>query len=183
MLVIEVVLQEGYDEQQGKFVVTESFKLEMEHSLASMSKWESFFEKPFLGRSEKDEKTVEEIMWYVQAMTLTPDVPPEVYAKLSKENIEAIDRYISASMTATTFREATNQKQSREIITAELIYYWMISLNIWIECENWHLNRLLALIRVCNIKNAPPKKMSKSEMLAQRRALNNQRREQMKTRG
>jgi len=180
VLVIEVAIAEGFDERKKEFVVTESFIMEMEHSLATLSKWESFFEKPFLG---KDEKTIQETMWYVKAMTLTPNVPPEVYAKLSQENFEEINQYISANMTATTFNEATNQKQSREIITAELIYYWMVTLNIWIECENWHLNRLLALIKVCNLKNAPAKKMSRSEMLAQRRALNNQRRATNGSRG
>lgn len=180
MLVIQVPMAEGFDTRNKRFVVTESFTLEMEHSLATLSKWESFFEKPFLG---KEDKTLEETMWYVKAMTITPDVPPEVYARLSPENFEAINTYINAKMTATTFNEATNQKQSREIITAELIYYWMVSLNIWIECENWHLNRLLALIKVCNIKNSPPKKMSKAEALAQRRALNNQRRAQTGSRG
>lgn len=172
MLIIEIPLSEAL--AGNKFIVGESFKLEMEHSLASLSKWESFFEKPFLGDNEK---TPEETLWYVQAMTLTPNVPPEVFAKLSRENIDEIDRYIGAKMTATTFNDA-NQKRSREIITAELIYYWMISLNIWPECQHWHLNKLLALIRVCNIKNSPPKKMSRSEAASRQRALNQQRRAQ-----
>lgn len=180
MLVIEVMLSEGFDEKKQEFVVAQSFTLEMEHSLATLSKWESFFEKPFLNT---DEKTTEELMWYVQCMTLTPNVPPEVFASLSKENVEQIDRYIGAKMTATTFKEAINQRQSREVITAEIIYYWMVSLNIWMECEHWHLNRLLAFIKVCNTKNAPQKKMSKAEALAQQRSLNAQRRAQTGTRG
>lgn len=180
MLVIEVILSEGFDERKKEIVVTESFTLHMEHSLATLSKWESFFEKPFLG---KQEKTVEEVLWYVRAMIYTPNVPEEIFVKLSKENYEEINAYINSGMTATTFREATNQGSSREIITAEIIYYWMIALNIWIECENWHLNRLLALIKVCNAKNAPEKKRSKSEMYAERKALNEQRRSQTGSRG
>lgn len=180
MLVIDVPISEGFDEKKKEFVIIESFRLEMEHSLASLSKWECFFEKPFLG---KDEKTLEETMWYVRSMVMTPDVPPEIYSKLSQENLDAINGYIKAEMTATTFKEATNQRHSPEIITAELIYYWMVALNIWIECEHWHLNRLFALIKVCNLKNAPPKKMSRSEAAAERRALNNQRRAQTGSRG
>lgn len=178
MLVIEVPLSESLE--GNKFVVGESFKLEMEHSLATLSKWESKFEKPFLGDNEK---TAEETLWYIEAMTLTPNVPREIYGKLSRENIAEIDNYIAAKMTATTFKESADQKKSRETITAELIYYWMISLNIWPECQHWHLNKLLALIRVCNIKNAPAKKMSKAEAAAERRALNAQRRQQTGSRG
>jgi hypothetical protein len=180
VLIIDVTLREGYDEKKKEFVPIESFTLEMQHSLATLSKWESFFEKPFLSGKEK---TVEETMWYVRAMVMSPNVPPEVFLKLSRENFEEINEYINASMTATTFHEATNQAHSSEIITAEIIYYWMISLNIWIDCENWHINRLLALIKVCNLKNAPPKKMTRDEMLAQRRALNDRRRAKTGSRG
>ena len=180
MLVIDVPLREGFDEKKKEFVITESFTLEMEHSLATLSKWESFFEKPFLSG---EDKTLKETLWYIEAMVLTPKVPPEVFLNLSNENFEEINNYINATVTATTFREATDEKGSREIITAEIVYYWMVSLNIWIECENWHLNRLLALIKVCNLKNAPPKKMSRNEMLAERKALNAQRRANTGSRG
>ncbi|QBZ73577.1 hypothetical protein SEA_ROSAASANTEWAA_13 [Streptomyces phage RosaAsantewaa] len=180
MLVITVEWGDGYDETKQEFVTTESFTLEMEHSLVSVSKWESKFEKPFLG---KEAKTSEELLWYIEAMTLTPKVPLEVYSKLSEANVAEIDAYIQAKMTATTFNERGPKKPNNEIVTSEIIYHWMIALNIPFECQYWHLNRLLTLVRVCNLKNQPPKKMGKREMLAQRQALNAQRRQQLGTSG
>jgi hypothetical protein len=180
MLQIFVTMSEAFDEENSKFIPLTTFVLEMEHSLVSMSKWESYHKKPFLNKTEK---TSEETLYYIKAMVLTPEVPPEVFAHLSKENVKQINDYISDTMTATTFVEQGVQKMSREGITSELIYYWMIALNIPFECQHWHLNRLLTLVKVCNRKNSPPKKMSRRDMLAQQRALNAQRREAMGTKG
>lgn len=174
MLTIMVIMEEGFNDESQEFVPAVTYRLDLEHSLVSLSKWESFFQKPFLSSGEK---TSEETFWYIKAMTISRNVPPEVYRKLSNENVFKINEYISAKMTATTFNERISKK-SREIITAELIYYWMFSLGIPKECENWHLNRLLVLIRVFNIKNAPKKKMSQAEITAQQRSLNAQRRAQ-----
>ena len=180
MLEILVPGTELYDEVSAEFVVVDDFVLELEHSLVSLSKWESFFEKPFLG---KETKTTEEVIKYIECMSLNPKIPPGVISRLSPENLDSITRYIDAKMTATWFHDQTNHAPSREIVTAELIYYWMISLNIPTEFQFWHLNRLFTLIKIFNVKNAKPKKMGRAEILARNRDLNAQRRAQMGTRG
>ena len=180
MLTIVVLGVEMFDEQIQEFVTKDDVTLDLEHSLVSLSKWESIHEKPFLGKAEK---TAEEVLDYIKIMTLTPEVPEEVYLKLSEDNIKEINSYIDAKMTATWFSDAPGAPPSRDVITAELIYYWMVTFQIPFTCEIWHLNRLFTLIRVCNIKQAKPKKMSRSEMAARNRELNAQRRQQLGTSG
>lgn len=179
MLTIQVKLSESFDTVNQKMVY-KTFALELEHSLVSLSKWESFHEKPFLSATEMSN---EEVLWYIEAMTLTPNVPPEVYQKLQQEDFDKISDYINKKMTATWFTDKESKAHSREVITAEIVYYWMITLNIPDHCQYWHLNRLLTLIRVCNQKNEPPKKMGRREAMAQQRSLNAQRKAQHGTRG
>ena len=179
MLSIVVPEREYYDEDKNEFIHSKETTLQLEHSLVSLSKWESKWNKPFL--SSKD-KTDEEILDYIRCMTITQNVDPSVYLRLSKKNIEQIVNYINLPMTATTFSDRENGKKG-EIITAEIVYYWMISLNVPFECQKWHLNRLLTLIKVCSIKNTPPKKMSKSEILSRNRALNASRRRALGSKG
>lgn len=178
MLKINVVLSESVDENK-KFVY-ELFPLELEHSLASMSKWESKFAKPFL---DTNAKTTEEVRGYIECMTLTPNVPPEVFLKLSNENIQAINEYIESKQSATWFSDSQLKTQSSEVVTAEIVYYWMSSMQIPWEAQHWHLNRLFTLIRVFDLKNAKPKPMSRSEQLSRQRALNEERRKKYGTSG
>lgn len=170
---------EHWDEQKQEFVYGKEQVLRLEHSLVSLSKWESKWCKPFLS---KKEKTDEEMLDYVRCMTLTQNVHHEVYGKLTESNIREISSYIDSPMTATWFSEE-KKSLSREIVTSELIYYWMITLNIPFECQKWHLNRLLTLIKVCNIKNAPPKKMNKNELMRRNTALNEARKKRLHTKG
>lgn len=180
MLTITVGATDVYDESSGKFGATGGFEIQLEHSLVSLSKWESEFEKPFLG---KDEKTSEEVLSYIRCMVLTPNPPGDFLQSLSKENLEAVNAYIDRKMTATWFSEQPGAPASREVITSELVYYWMTVFQIPFECETWHLNRLFTLIRICNIKQAKPKKMSRAEIAARNRELNAQRKAQLGTRG
>ena len=180
MLKITIPGQEFWDEGKEEFVSTKGTTLQLEHSLVSLSKWESKWHKPFLG---KGDKTVEETVDYIRCMTLTQNVDPSVYGFITNEIMGQVSDYIDDSMTATWFSKEEKGNTSQEAVTAELIYYWMIALNIPFECQKWHLNRLLTLIRVCDIKNSPPKKMSKREIFKRNSALNAARRKQLNTRG
>ena len=179
MLTIVVPGVEHFDEDKQEFVTVGDVVLDLEHSLVSLSKWESKYEKPFLG----NEKSTEETIGYVKCMVITPDVPEETFDKLTDSNLISIQEYLDAKMTATWFSEAPGAPQTRDVITAELIYYWMISLGIPFECQYWHLNRLLMLIKVCNIKNSPKKKISFNDRAKIQRDLNDQRRSELGSSG
>ena len=180
MLRITVPATELWDEAEQRFISVKEQTLQLEHSLVSLSKWESKWNKAFLS---KNDKTFDETLDYIKCMTLTQNIDPDVYRCLTAENVEKINAYIGAPMTATVITEEKTSKANRETITSELIYYWMIALNIPFECQKWHLNRLLTLIRVCNIKNSPPKKRSKRDIMSRNAALNAARRKQFNTTG
>ena len=183
MLKITIPAVEMFDERTQSFISTKEQTLQLEHSLVSLSKWESKWCKAFLKDDKKSEKTTEEIIDYIKCMTITQNVDDEVYNRLTPSNIKEINEYISAPMTATTFYEEQQQGGKKETVTSELIYYWMISFNIPMECQKWHLNKLLTLIRVCSIKNAPPKKISKRDAASRYASLNAARRSKLNSKG
>jgi hypothetical protein len=180
MLVIELTGDEFFDEETGTFIYSEPLTLEFEHSLLSLSKWESFFKKPFLTNTSKSD---EEIQYYLWCMLLTPNVDQKSLSRLSNQNYVEIQQYIDSPESATTFGEMPERRGRGEIITSELIYYWMVAFNIPFECETWHLNRLFALVRICNIKNSKPQKRSRSEIAQRNARLNAERKAKLNTTG
>ncbi len=182
MLQIIVPGTELFDESTEMFVHTEDTQLELEHSLLAISKWESKWCKPFLLKDKNDTLTPSEFFDYIKCMTVTSNVSKDVYNALTPQNIKAIIDYIDRPMTATTITDNSKSPFRKEIITSELIYYWMVAYQIPFECETWNIHRLLMLIRICNAKNNP-KKMSKREILMQNRALNAARKKALNTKG
>lgn len=180
MLTILVGATESFDHEKEIFVMTGGTELQLEHSLVSLSKWEQIFEKPFLG---KDEKTTDEILAYIRCMIISPDVPEDIVNELSADNFEAINTYINAKRTATWFIEDPNAPKSTETITAELIYFWMFTAGIPMECQHWHLNNLFTEIRIFNEKHSKPKKMSQAEIAQRNRELNARRRAELGSKG
>lgn len=184
MLRIEVPISpEGWDKEKQEFVDPKVQVLHLEHSLVSLSKWEMKWQKPFLSDIEK---TPEETHDYVRCMTITQNVDPSVYNHLTQANMDAINEYMGSSMTATWFSDDGKKggKNKNKQITNELIYYWMMSLNIPMECQKWHLNRLFTLIQVHDAENGSSnKKMSKREVMSRNRMLNEARKKKYNSKG
>lgn len=173
---------EGYDDIEECFFTIEGRVIHLEHSLSSLAKWESKWRVPFMQYEGTEPKTIEQMVDYVRCMTLDDDVDPRLYSLVDTKMLNYVIEYINEPMTATWFKE-TGSRRNRSIVTAEVIYYWMVTLQIPFECQYWHLNRLLTLIRVCNEKNAPSKKMRKSSQLRQQAELNAKRKAQHRTHG
>lgn len=185
MLLLELKPVECFDETNNMFYYaypwakTEAvpkegvFKIQLEHSLLSLSRWEEKWKVPFLVK--EPEKTLDQILDYIRFMTVTKNVPSGVYSSFTEEQVNSIVEYIEDSHTATWFSKDASSGGSggkEQIITAEIIYYWMIVNNIpWDPTERWHLNKLLTLIRVCSIKNSPKKKQSKAEVANEYRQI------------
>lgn len=181
MYKLVVLEEELFDENTSEFIILEAIELELEHSLLSLSKWESFFEKSFLGT---ENKTDEETLYYVWCMILGDKYDRTIVNRFSDKNLIEINAYINSPQSATTFGEMPSVgRKIGEVITAELIYYWMVAFTVPFECESWHLNRLFSLIKICNIKNSKQPKMSRNELAQRNQTLNAQRREKLKTTG
>lgn len=181
MLQITVPGAELYDENSNTFITVKDQTLTLEHSLVSLQKWEAKWNKPFLS---KDGITTEQTIDYIRCMTITQNVPPITYSLITNDNIKDVEEYINSPMTATWFsEEKKNGRSNGEVITAELIYHWMIALQIPPEYRKWHLNQLLTLIKVCNIKNTPPKKMGKKATMSRNAAINAARRKRLNSNG
>lgn len=180
MLRIKIEESEGYNDETDTFVDYPEVVLDLEHSLISLSKWESKYQKPFLSTSGK---STEEIFGYLKAMVVTPGADLDALYRASKEVFDEIQGYIDSSQSATTFGAMPERRGPGEVITSELIYYWMVTFNIPFEVETWHLNRLFALIKICNIKQQKPKPMGKNEIAMRNRELNAKRRAELGTSG
>lgn len=176
--------KEYWDDKKEEFVnidaLVRDYDLELEHSLISVHKWEQKWHIPFIS---KEPHTEEQTLHYIKCMTINKSIPDAVYDHLTSENIKDISDYINDPMTATTVAEIPGQKKSRQVVTAEVVYSWMVALQIPWEAQKWHFNSLMKLIEVCNIQNTPPKKMSKNEIMKRNRDLNAARRSKYNTKG
>lgn len=180
MLTITVPAIEEWDEVNECFKSSKAQTLQLEHSLVSISKWEMKWRVPFLSETEK---SAEQQIDYVRCMTLTQNVDPSVYRRLSAENFKQISEYISTEMTATTFSKHSRHGNRKQVVTSEVVYYWMVALQIPFECQKWHFSRLITLIRVCEEENKPNKKMSRQQIMQRNAALNAARRKRLNSRG
>jgi hypothetical protein len=178
-LMVTIPATDLFDETTEEFHTVKETKLKLEHSLVSISKWESKYEKPFLDGLQDGQETID----YIKCMTLTQNVDPIIYLCIPQSVLHEIDEYIAKPMTATTITERGPRRGRNQKITSELVYYWMITLQIPTEFQKWHFNRLMMLIRVCQAENEGPKKMSQKEIMKQNAALNAARKAKHHTKG
>ena len=179
MLALEIPSMDMFNDDTQEFLHLDGTTLRLEHSLVSISKWESKWKKPFLSSNAK---TVEETLDYIKCMTINQNVDDLTYEMLTPEHISKVNEYINDRKTATTFNDR-HELPNRQVVTSELIYFWMAQFNIPFECQKWHLSRLLTLIKIASIQNSPKKKMSPKAILSQNASLNAARRKAMHSKG
>lgn len=181
MLSINIKSRELFDERTSEFITVKGGTLKLEHSLVSISKWESKWKIPFLSKKKKTNVQIDD---YIRCMSVNGDPDPILIASISSEDKNRIIDYIEEKQTATWFSNLDDKRNTQsDVITSELIYYWMIEYQIPHEYEKWHLSRLLTLIEICNRKNSTPKKMSQAEIMARNKVLNAERKARLHSRG
>ena len=187
MVEIYIPKSQIIDEETGVVYTAEKdWKLALEHSLISVQKWEAKWHVAFLN---KGTRTFEQTIDYLRCMTLTPNVPDEVYYCIPHTELKRVLEYVDDPMTATRINDGFDsgnsygKKMGKDVITAEVIYNWMISLNIPTEYRKWHLNQLLTLIRVINAKNQPKKKRRMRDVLEEYKSINEANKRRFGTKG
>lgn len=180
MLTLDIKGREYYDSDKEEFFKVPDTRITLEHSLISISKWESEFERPFM---KDDVKSQDELLYYIKCMAVDCVVNDDILLSFSQNDYDTLKQYMAKNMTATTISNSNNNKRNRDIITSEVLYYRMIALQIPFECQYWHINRLLMLINVCSLKNEPGKKLNKADLANQNRAINAARRNKLGTSG
>lgn len=176
MITVTIQERELFDERTNSFISIPRTELKLEHSLISLSRWESKWKKPFLGN---EERTKQETLDYIACMSIDKNVDTNIIECLDVDSYKKILDYISDPCTATKVYDRRPNKPGRkqETMTSEVIYYYMIYYGIPFSCEKWHLNRLLMLIRVCSVKGGTTQQsMDMNSIFAQNRALNAARR-------
>lgn len=180
MLTVKIPDQELWDESTNEFYYIPGAVLDLEHSLVSVAKWEAKWHKAFIS---KKEKTNEELIDYIRCMTITKNVNQDIYYHIPNNIINRINEYIDNPMTATVIHDVQSNESSKDVPTSEMIYYWMLSNQVPVEFEKWHLNRLITLLRVCSVKNSPGKKLSRNEAYSRNAAINAANRKKFNTKG
>lgn len=184
MLTVTIPSSQLWDERTETFLYTKETTLSLEHSLVSISKWESKHHKAFLSERTQSSLTADEFIDYVRCMTMTQNVDPQIYLHLTRENLRAIRDYMNAPMTATHFPNTTHSgKGGGDVKTSEVIYYEMIILGIPFECQKWHVNRLLTLINVCSRKSGKSPRMSRQDVMRNNARINAERLRKYHTKG
>lgn len=174
MLNITIPAQQLWDSVKEEFIYTKETKLQLEHSLVSITKWEEKHHKTFL--KDDPPKTRDETIDYIRCMTITQNINPDAYNYLTPDNMRSIEEYIKDPMTSLVFPKENRVSSNRDVLSHETLYYYMFKLGIPMECQKWHINALIALIKVFDIKDAPKKKSSTSDAYAEHRAAHAARR-------
>jgi hypothetical protein len=176
------IVDEYWDNEKQEFIYPEKGSLLLEHSLLSISKWEAIWHKPYMG---SENKTNEEFYSYIKCMSLKGEPDDKILNSLTRDNLEDILTYIENPMTATTVKEDASSVcgTPKNFVTSELLYAYMVNYNIPVEFENWHINRLLTLIRLCSSKQEKPKKMSQAEIMRENARINAMRRSKLGSKG